>query len=247
MKATAWNASKYLRSGGGYGFRISKADRDKYLDRRLGSARFLISEPNEWAEANIEKDGFWGDHTVMIDKSLGQWFLRKGYARWVPGKPPVFHLEPMGRNEFRVIPEELPASLPCQTELSEDEWEEFQRLFLEGRLMEARQQTRQRCQRLIEQLKDYFRDEATGLIECAACSWKKPGNGFRGDIVQMHHHQPVHEAPAEGRIIRWEDAVETFSPLCPTCHALIHAKPGGGCYELQELQAIVPPYFGMRP
>ena len=117
------------KSGGGYGFRISKADRDQYLERRLGRVRFLITEPDVWAEANIDKDGFWGEHTVMIDKSLGQWFL--------------------------------------------------------------------------------------------------------------HHHQPVHAAPAEGRIIRWEDAQRTFSPLCPTCHSLIHAKPGGGCFELDELRALI--------
>jgi hypothetical protein len=42
---------------------------------------------------------------VMIDKSLGQWFLRKGYAPWVTGNPPVFRLKPLGHNEFRVLPE----------------------------------------------------------------------------------------------------------------------------------------------
>lgn len=239
MKATAWNVGNYLKSGGGYGFRISKADRDQYLDRRLGRVRFLITEPDVWAEANIDKDGFWGEHTVMIDKSLGQWFLRKGYARWVPGAPPVFRLEPMAANEFRVVPVELPETLPCRTEVSEEEWNEFQKFFLEGRMMETRQSTRQRCQRLIEQLKDHFRDEETGLIACSACQWTRPREGFHGDIVHMHHHQPVHDAPDEGRIIRWEDALRTFSPLCPTCHALIHAKPGGGVFELEELKEML--------
>jgi hypothetical protein len=239
MKATAWNVGNYLKSGGGYGFRISKADRDQHLDRRLGRVRLLITEPDVWAEANIDKDGFWGEHTVMIDKSLGQWFLRKGYARWVPGEPPVFRLEPMAANEFRVVPVELPETLPCRTEVSEAEWNEFQQSFLEGRLMETQQQTRQRCQRLIEQLKDHFRDEETGLIACAACRWTRPREGFHGDIVHMHHHQPVHAAPVEGRIIHWEDALRTFSPLCPTCHTLIHAKPGGGCFELDELRELI--------
>ena len=105
MNATAWNAGNYLKSGGGYGFRISKADRDQYLDRQLGTVRFLVDEPDGWAEANIDKDGFWGEHTVMIDKSLGQWFLRKGYAPWVTGNPPVFRLKPLGHNKFRVLPE----------------------------------------------------------------------------------------------------------------------------------------------
>lgn len=61
------------------------------------------------------------------DKSLGQWFLRKGHARWVPGQPPVFRLQPLGPNEFRVLPELLPDSLPCRTEVSEAEWEDFQK------------------------------------------------------------------------------------------------------------------------
>jgi hypothetical protein len=239
MKATAWNVGSYLKSGGGYGFHISKADRDQYLDRRLRRARFLITEPDVWAEANIDKDGFWGEHTVMINKSLGQWFLRKGYARWVPGEPPVFRLEPLGENRFRVVPFELPDTLPCRTEVSEEEWTKFQKFFIEGRLMEVQQQTRQRCQRLIQQLKDHFRDEETGLIACTVCKWTRP-DGFHGDIVHMHHHQPIHAAPNQGRIIDWEEALLTFSPLCPNCHSLIHAKPGGGCFELAELRDMLP-------
>ncbi|MCF7784814.1 MAG: hypothetical protein K9N47_01760 [Prosthecobacter sp.] len=239
MVVTAWNRGQHLKTGGGYGFRFSSRDRDQYLNRAWRTVRFLVEEPDTWAEANIDKDCFWDDKTTLVNRSIGSWLLRKGYARWAKNEPPTFRLLPLGENRFRVVPEHLPDSLPCQRHLPQREWEEFQKAFFEGRLMEVRQEIRQRCQRLIEQLKEYFRDETTGLIECAACSWKKPGNHFRGDIVQMHHHQPVYEAPVDGRIIRWEDAVETFSPLCPTCHSLIHAKPNGGCYELDELRRLL--------
>lgn len=239
MIVTAWNRGQHLKTGGGYGFRFNSNDRDQHLSREWRKVRFLVEEPDTWAEANIDKDCFWNDKTTLVNKSIGRWLLHKGYARWAKNEPPTFRLVHLGENLFRVVPEHLPDSLPCHRQLPAREWEEFQKAFSEGRIMEIRQEIRQRCQRLIEQLKDHFRDETTGGIECAACSWMKPGNSFRGDIIQMHHHHPVHEAPDEGRTIRWEEAVKTFSPLCPTCHALIHAKPGGGCYGLEELRNIL--------
>ncbi|WP_146848376.1 hypothetical protein [Brevifollis gellanilyticus] len=83
----------------------------------------------------------------------------------------------------------------------------------EGRLMETHQQTRQRCQRPIEQLKEHFRDEEAGLIVYAACRWTRPREGFHRDIVHTYHHEPVHATPVEGRIMRWEDALRTFRPF----------------------------------
>ena len=35
-----------------------------------------------------------------------------------------------------------------------------------------------------------------------------------------------------------EEAINNLMPLCPNCHRIAHAKPGGGVFSLAELQDI---------
>ena len=39
--------------------------------------------------------------------------------------------------------------------------------------------------------------------------------------------------------VTWEVATTTFSPLCPTCHALVHAHLGGGLYSIDEVLKLL--------
>lgn len=240
MIVTAWNEGKYASSGGGYGLRFSAKDRDRHLRRDWGTIRLRVQEqPETWVEANVDKDCFWKKEITIIDQSIGQWLLKKGYARWVPHHPPKFMLTHLRHNEFSLVPHQLPAGLPCHERVDVAEWRAFEKAIREGQAAQVTQMVRQRCQALITRLKDYFRDAETGRIKCACCRWTRPEAGFRGDIIHMHHHNPVADAPEEGRLITWEEATRTFSPVCPRCHALLHAADLERCYEVDELRAIL--------
>jgi hypothetical protein len=129
--------------------------------------------------------------------------------------------------------------VPVQPQVSIHDWQAYQQAWQEGRLMERTSETtRQRCEALTKRLKEHFRDSKTKMIACAVCRWTKPAHGFRGDIIHFHHHDQIAHAPDEGRTLAWEEAKLVFSPLCPRCHALIHASPSDRCYTIDELQKI---------
>jgi predicted HNH restriction endonuclease len=62
---------------------------------------------------------------------------------------------------------------------------------------------------------------------------------IEGDIVQLHHRDPLATAPAEGRQLTIDEAIWSLIPLCPNCHRIAHAKPDGGIFTLDELREIV--------
>jgi predicted HNH restriction endonuclease len=60
-----------------------------------------------------------------------------------------------------------------------------------------------------------------------------------GDIVELHHLDPISEAPDEGRIVTIADAATLFVPVCPNCHRMIHARTGGGQFDVEALRRIL--------
>jgi hypothetical protein len=103
MRASAWNNSSYSATGGGYGFLLRGDERDQDLQRGWGTIRILLEEPDRWAEANIDKDSFWNrDIAELISQDIGIWLLERGLAPWKSGTPPVFELEHMDGNRFRL-------------------------------------------------------------------------------------------------------------------------------------------------
>ena len=113
------------------------------------------------------------------------------------------------------------------------------RTYVEGTTTQVTRETKARCDGLRKRAKELFRD-ADGFIRCRICRWHKPQNAMiSGDIVELHHIDPIADAPAEGRTITVKDALELLVPVCPTCHRLIHSRTGGGHFEKEQLRKIL--------
>lgn len=98
MKVRAWSNGRPLRTGAGYGVRLSDRDRDQYFDP-------------EWREVTVDLDrgetvsvslseSFWRSCPELRSAAIGRWLLDNGLAPWPPGVPPVALLIPVGGNRF---------------------------------------------------------------------------------------------------------------------------------------------------
>lgn len=105
----------------------------------------------------------------------------------------------------------------------------------EGELKVKEVPMRTRCAVLANAAREAHRSP-DGLLRCAACDWHKPEGPIVGEIVQLHHLDPIANASNEGRRVNLAEAKELFAPLCPTCHVLSHSKMGEGLFGLQELK-----------
>ena len=119
-----------------------------------------------------------------------------------------------------------------------DQLDRYDTRYTEGKVHEVDFQTRRRCEALIRRIKSLFRDE-DGELKCELCGWSRPSTTLSGEIIEIHHLCPKSSLPVEG--IQWtlEEALKNLRPLCPNCHRIAHAKPGGGTFSLEELREIV--------
>jgi hypothetical protein len=102
---TAWKCGKHRRTGGGYGFKVRVADRDRYFDRSWKSVTIALptSGGHVTATANTAKRSFWGPTChELTSKDIGTWFLEHGLAPWPRGFPPKFAVAPRGERHFEV-------------------------------------------------------------------------------------------------------------------------------------------------
>lgn len=113
--------------------------------------------------------------------------------------------------------------------------EDYESKFTEGRIDKLDTETRKRCEALVRRAKSFFRNPA-GELRCAVCNWCRPSEDLKGDIVEIHHLRPLSSLPRQG--IRWtlDEALKHLMPLCPNCHRVAHAKPGGGVFSVAELK-----------
>lgn len=113
------------------------------------------------------------------------------------------------------------------------------RAHIDGASALVTREVKIRCDALRQAAKVLFRGP-DGLIRCKICDWHKPAHGMiSGDIVELHHLDPISEAPDEGRIVTVADAVTLFVPLCPNCHRMIHARTGSGHFDIETLRGIL--------
>lgn len=124
-----------------------------------------------------------------------------------------------------------PEKLPTLKQL-----EEYESHFNEGKLDKVEARSRKRCEALIRRAKSIFKSK--GELRCAACGWSRPRVSLRGDIVEIHHLRPMSSLPVKG--VRWtlKEALRHLIPLCPNCHRIAHAKPGGGVFSLNQLKRV---------
>lgn len=97
-------------------------------------------------------------------------------------------------------------------------------LIEEGASVSPTGKRRQRSQKLLELGRKHFRAiDAEGKLRCQVCGFSSPSN-ISGEIVHLHHTDPIYEANKDGRAVSLDKALKSLLPLCPTCHALAHTS-----------------------
>lgn len=72
---------------------------------------------------------------------------------------------------------------------------------------------------------------------CAICGFDFGavyGTSFSGTI-DVHHRTPLNEIRENYAV----DPVRDLVPVCPNCHRILHSKPGGGVYTVDEVRAML--------
>ena len=84
MIVVGWNnGSPNDRTGGGYGIRVTREDRDRYFQRRWPSVTIELGKEN-MIEVNLS-DSFWRGCIELRSKRIGKWMLDRRLAPWLKG------------------------------------------------------------------------------------------------------------------------------------------------------------------
>lgn len=103
MIVTAWNNGAHIRNGKGYGFRVLDADRDSTFDKKWDTLILEIEGVEKPVEVSLDQDKLWGSEPyAILSPDLGRWMRRNGLAPWARGSSPVFELNQVEGNRFRV-------------------------------------------------------------------------------------------------------------------------------------------------
>jgi len=103
MIVNAWNNGAHSRNGSGYGFRVHPADRDEYFKKEWEKIVIEIDGEAEPVEVTIPVEAFWSEAgKELASQALGRWMRRTGLAPWGKGNAPVFVLDLVEENHFRV-------------------------------------------------------------------------------------------------------------------------------------------------
>lgn len=103
MIVKAYNNGAHNRNGAGYGFKVSIADRDEHFKQEWSELLVDLPGVADPVVVRIEPEGFWSEAgQALLSQDLGRWLRRNGLAPWPLGNPPVFILEPVEGNHFRV-------------------------------------------------------------------------------------------------------------------------------------------------
>jgi hypothetical protein len=107
---TSWNNGKHLHSGAGYGFKISKSDREKYFNKAWQNVKLeLMNGANKITiEANTDKKSFWAQKCgELISKDIGIWLYKKGMGKGPRRKPYKVNVTIIGNGVFRIEETEI--------------------------------------------------------------------------------------------------------------------------------------------
>ncbi len=103
--AVAWNNGTYRPTGGGYGLKLSAADRDIYIRREWEHVLLFLPGRQDSVRINIDKPSFWNDTCrELISREIGAWLITQGLGRWPKGHPPRIGLRVRGEGAFDVLP-----------------------------------------------------------------------------------------------------------------------------------------------
>jgi predicted HNH restriction endonuclease len=166
-------------------------------------------------------------------------------------KDALFELGDLSEDEtgiYAKIIREIPTNqiiatrpIPSRQIPSREELSRYNRIVLEGARGTITVSVRRRCEALRKRAREFYRN-ADGKLRCKVCGWHKPNHGVIGDIVELHHVEPLAELPLEGVQRCQSDAINWLSPLCPSCHRIAHSRAGGSrrLFTLCELQYLIP-------
>jgi hypothetical protein len=103
MIVTAWNNGAHNRNGSGYGFRVHPDDRDTYFKKEWDKIYLEIEGEEAPVEVQITAERLWATppHEIQC-AALGHWLRKQGLAPWRRGAEPVFILDPLQDNHFKV-------------------------------------------------------------------------------------------------------------------------------------------------
>ena len=110
--------------------------------------------------------------------------------------------------------------------------------YTEGKRATVTRQTRQRCEALRRRARSFY-TSPDGELRCAACGWARPETTLRSSVVEIHHILPMAKLANRGTRRSVSAALKLMAPLCPNCHRVAHARPGGGSFSLKELSEVV--------
>ncbi len=97
FEVTAWN-----NGGNGYGFRVSKAGRDRYFSKTEKQIKLRLSPGDTPLLINIKKPSFWKSCPELIHVGIRDWLIANGFDDWPHRKPPKFMLEKISDTEFQL-------------------------------------------------------------------------------------------------------------------------------------------------
>ena len=101
MIVKGWSSgSTSIRTGSGYGIRISRFDRDRFFQREWSRVTLHLEGAGK-IEVNVAPS-FWRRCTELRHRGIGRFLLAHGLAPWPKGSPPSLSLEPMGGRHFRL-------------------------------------------------------------------------------------------------------------------------------------------------
>jgi hypothetical protein len=107
----------------------------------------------------------------------------------------------------------------------------------EGAEREMPTKVRQRSQKLRDLAREHFSGKSPDKkLRCATCDWTKPNFPLAHEIIDIHHTEEMSSLPKTGRKLTLDEALALLTPLCPRCHRMLHAKPGGGCFTVEALR-----------
>ena len=97
MRAIGWNNGSPTPSGGGYGLKVSPADRDRHFRPEWTQVVLRIS--GEEVTVGLSP-AFWRRCSELRAREIGRYLLDAGLAPWPKGRPPVLELVPQGEGLF---------------------------------------------------------------------------------------------------------------------------------------------------
>ena len=96
MEVSAWKNDR-----GSFGLRMSKQDRDHYIDRKWKTVILHLDGHPSPVEVVINYS-FWRECPHFNSKEIKEWLTNLKLITWKKGKPPKFIMSHIRSNEFKV-------------------------------------------------------------------------------------------------------------------------------------------------